>query len=99
MTYSIANASFGYIFFEGWTRAETEHLLDLCGRFDLRFTVIQDRWDRATHPRAKSIEDLKVTKDFINLQIFSHDIRTPKQYIVHIIQFLKGAVLWHSRKT
>jgi len=44
---------------EGWTRAETEHLLDLCGRFDLRFTVIQDRWDRATYPKPKSIEDLK----------------------------------------
>ena len=46
--------------FTGWTRAETEHLLDLCGRFDLRFTVIQDRWDRTTYPKPKSIEDLKV---------------------------------------
>ena len=49
----------------GWTRAETEHLLDLCGRFDLRFTVIQDRWDRVTYPKSKSIEDLKVGMQLI----------------------------------
>ena len=59
-TWAAQNYALHIIFFEGWTRAETEHLLDLCGRFDLRFTVIQDRWDRATHPKAKSIEDLKV---------------------------------------
>ncbi len=44
---------------EGWTRGETDHLLDLCRRFDLRFTVIQDRWDRETFKTPRSIEDLK----------------------------------------
>ena len=53
----------------GWTRAETEHLLDLCGRFDLRFTVIQDRWDRTTYPKPKSIEDLKVSLFLIFLLV------------------------------
>lgn len=44
---------------EGWTRKETEHLLDLCGRLDLRFPVIHDRWDRETFKTERSIEDLK----------------------------------------
>lgn len=28
----------------GWSRAETDYLLDLCRRFDLRFLVIADRY-------------------------------------------------------
>merc|ERR1719273_2778450 len=44
---------------EGWTRSETDHLLDLCNRFDLRFPVIHDRWDRSTYKSPRSIEDLK----------------------------------------
>ena len=31
-----------------WTRAETDHLIDLCKRFDLRFIIIQDRWGQGT---------------------------------------------------
>jgi DNA methyltransferase 1-associated protein 1 len=44
---------------DGWTRAETDHLLDLCSRFDLRFPVIQDRWDRGQFKTLRSVEDLK----------------------------------------
>ena len=44
---------------EGWTKPETDHLLDLCNRFDLRFPVIHDRWDRTTYKTARTIEDLK----------------------------------------
>ena len=44
---------------EGWTRQETDHLLDLCYRFDLRFTVVHDRWDRESFKKKRSIEDLK----------------------------------------
>lgn len=43
---------------EWWTRAETDHLFDLCRRFDLRFGVIKDRWEIAKYPE-RSIEDLK----------------------------------------
>lgn len=42
----------------GWTRAETDHLFDLCRRFDLRFIIIKDRWDCTKFP-ARSVEDLK----------------------------------------
>ena len=43
---------------EDWSQAETDHLIDLCQRFDLRFIVIHDRWDRAAF-RDRSVEDLK----------------------------------------
>lgn len=43
---------------EGWSKAETEHLFDLCRRFDLRFPVMQDRWDRVKFAD-RSVEDLK----------------------------------------
>ncbi|KAL5259325.1 hypothetical protein ACHWQZ_G009685 [Mnemiopsis leidyi] len=42
----------------GWTRANTDHLIDLANRFDLRFIVMQDRWDKQTHG-ARTVEDLK----------------------------------------
>ncbi|RXN01358.1 hypothetical protein EOD39_7043 [Acipenser ruthenus] len=43
---------------EGWTKAETDHLFDLCKRFDLRFIVIHDRYDHQQF-RKRSVEDLK----------------------------------------
>lgn len=42
----------------GWTRAETDHLFDLCRRFDLRFIVVHDRWDKKKFG-IRSVEDLK----------------------------------------
>lgn len=47
-----------HLHLDSWTRAETDHLMDMCRRFDLRFIVIHDRWDRATFP-TRSVEDLK----------------------------------------
>ena len=43
---------------EGWTRQETDHLFDLCKRFDVRFIVVHDRWDKQRF-RQRSVEDLK----------------------------------------
>jgi len=42
----------------GWTRQETDHLMDLASRFDLRFIVMADRWDSNTYS-PRSVEDLK----------------------------------------
>ena len=44
---------------ENWTKAETDHLIDLCKRFDLRFIIIQDRWNREAFSTPRSVEDLK----------------------------------------
>jgi len=43
---------------ETWTKAETDHLMDLARRFDLRFIVMKDRWDRERFSD-RSVEDLK----------------------------------------
>lgn len=41
-----------------WSKAQTDHLFDLARRFDLRFVVMADRWDRANFG-IKTVEDLK----------------------------------------
>ncbi|KAJ8866015.1 hypothetical protein PR048_033539 [Dryococelus australis] len=43
---------------DSWSRQETDHLFDLCRRFDLRFIVVHDRWDRLQF-QDRSVEDLK----------------------------------------
>lgn len=47
-----------YLHDDGWTKAETDHLFDLCKRFDLRFVVITDRYDHQLYKK-RSAEDLK----------------------------------------
>ncbi|XP_022650406.1 DNA methyltransferase 1-associated protein 1-like [Varroa jacobsoni] len=41
-----------------WTKAETDYLFDMARRFDLRFIIIKDRWDRKTY-QDRSVEDIK----------------------------------------
>ena len=43
---------------DNWTKQETDYLFDMCKRFDLRFIVINDRWDRDSYSN-RSVEDLK----------------------------------------
>ncbi|KAL5487368.1 hypothetical protein EMCRGX_G019960 [Ephydatia muelleri] len=43
---------------ETWTKEETDHLFELCRRFDLRFIIIQDRFDGGRFQK-RTIEDLK----------------------------------------
>eukprot|EP00826_Nyctotherus_ovalis_P049573 TRINITY_DN6005_c0_g3_i1.p1 TRINITY_DN6005_c0_g3~~TRINITY_DN6005_c0_g3_i1.p1 ORF type:complete len:541 (+),score=206.40 TRINITY_DN6005_c0_g3_i1:109-1731(+) len=42
----------------GWTKEETDRLWDLCERYDLRFIVVQDRFNMGTAQK-RSIEELK----------------------------------------
>ena len=44
---------------DAWSRQETDALFDLCRRFDCRFIVVQDRWDRQRFSAPRSVEDLK----------------------------------------
>lgn len=41
-----------------WSKQQTDHLFDLARRFDLRFVVMADRWDKSTYTN-KTVEDLK----------------------------------------
>lgn len=56
LSYSDAEYS-EHLLCDGWTRTETDTLLELCHRFDLRWPVIHDRWP--SHLTSRSIEDLK----------------------------------------
>ncbi|XP_013790926.1 DNA methyltransferase 1-associated protein 1-like [Limulus polyphemus] len=47
-----------HLMIDSWARQETDHLFDLCRRFDLRFIVVHDRWDKIRYPN-RSVEDLK----------------------------------------
>lgn len=60
---------------DSWTRQETDHLFDLCKRFDLRFIVIHDRWDREKHPN-RSVEDLK--ERYYNICNILTKVRAPQ---------------------
>ena len=50
-----------YLLDNSWSKAETDHLIDLCDRYDLRFYIINDRWDSNEYPHLKprSIDELK----------------------------------------
>ncbi|CAO1320097.1 unnamed protein product [Diamesa hyperborea] len=41
-----------------WNKAQTDHLFDLAQRFDTRFMIMTDRWERDKHG-IKTAEDLK----------------------------------------
>lgn len=47
-----------------WSKAETDYLLRMCRKFDLRFIVIQDQWDKTTY-KNRSVEDIKDRYYFI----------------------------------
>lgn len=63
---------------DDWSREETDHLMDLARRFDLRFIIMADRYDAPRFTK-RSVEDIKdryykicgilgkVIKFFINL--------------------------------
>ncbi|CAF1323639.1 unnamed protein product [Didymodactylos carnosus] len=41
-----------------WSRDETDYLMDMCKQFDLRFIIIQDRWNDVQY-KERSVEDIK----------------------------------------
>ncbi|XP_019868885.1 DNA methyltransferase 1-associated protein 1 [Aethina tumida] len=47
-----------YLKCDGWTKEETDHLMDLAHRFDLRFIVMADRYDSEKFQK-RSVEDIK----------------------------------------
>ncbi|XP_005103965.1 DNA methyltransferase 1-associated protein 1 [Aplysia californica] len=60
---------------ENWTRQETDHMFDLCKRFDVRFIIVHDRWDRDKY-RDHSVEDLK--ERYYNVCNILSKVRAPQ---------------------
>lgn len=76
-----------------WTKQQTDHLFDLARRYDLRFVIMADRWDRANYG-TKTVEDLKeryyevvsiLTK--VNVQEATYRARHKQ---IHFFQQVKG---------
>lgn len=44
-----------YLQHESWTKAETDYLMQMCKKYDLRFVVIEDRWEKTN----RTVEELK----------------------------------------
>lgn len=45
---------------ENWTKEETDHLFELCQMYDLRFFVVQDRWEpQKFQGKSRTIDELK----------------------------------------
>ncbi|ESO12570.1 hypothetical protein HELRODRAFT_62417 [Helobdella robusta] len=61
---------------DAWTRQETDHLFSLCKRFDLRFVIVHDRWNRERYPHKRSIEDLK--ERYYAICHILHKLRNPQ---------------------
>ncbi|KAK2724387.1 DNA methyltransferase 1-associated protein 1-like [Artemia franciscana] len=47
-----------FLLSDNWTKAETDHLMELGKKFDLRFVIMRDRWDREKY-QDRTVEDLK----------------------------------------
>jgi DNA methyltransferase 1-associated protein 1 len=53
---------------EGWTKEETDYLLELCQEFGLRWIVIADRWDDSpATPRAKENTEPRASTDAMDV--------------------------------
>ncbi|KAL2535217.1 SWR1-complex protein 4 [Forsythia ovata] len=67
-----------YLVDPAWTKEETDRLFDLCERFDLRFTVIADRF-----PSSKTVEELKNRFYSVSRAILIARAPSPGDVIVH----------------
>ncbi|KDN49912.1 hypothetical protein K437DRAFT_233722 [Tilletiaria anomala UBC 951] len=69
---------------DDWTKDETDYLIDICSAYDLRFTVIGDRYEWPGKQR--TIEDLKaryyaICRRLIRSRISTDDIETRQQLL------------------
>lgn len=58
-----------FLICDQWTKEETDYLIEMCTKFDLRFIVIHDRWDKKKYPTPRTVEDLKERYYYIYNQL------------------------------
>lgn len=58
-----------FLLCDQWTKEETDYLMQMCSRFDLRFIVIHDRWDKNRFKTERTVEDLKERYYFVHNQL------------------------------
>ncbi|KAI9495767.1 hypothetical protein BDB00DRAFT_192475 [Zychaea mexicana] len=67
-----------YLSDSDWSKDETDYLFQLCRRFDLRFPVIEDRYNFAN--KSRSIEDLKDRYYTVQRKLIKARPHTPGEY-------------------
>ena len=82
--FALTHGSNGGTTDEDWSKDETDYLIDICTEYDLRFTVIADRYEWPGKQR--SIEDLKaryyaICRRLIRSRISTEDIETRQQLL------------------
>lgn len=86
--YSYSNEEYSqHLKDDGWSKEETDYLIDLCQKYDLRFVVIADRWDWPASPnKHRSMEDLKaryyaICRRLIRSRISVEDMESRQQLL------------------
>lgn len=75
---------------DNWTRSETDHMMELAKRFDMRFVVMHDRWNRDRFPK-RSVEDLK--ERYYNIS--NTLIRVSSNLAYHAV-YRNGSISFHN---
>ncbi|KAL0093960.1 Swr1 complex subunit Swc4 [Phycomyces blakesleeanus] len=74
-----------------WTKEETEYLFSLCRQYDLRFPIIEDRYDL---PKPRTMEDLKDRYYSVSRKLFKErptlDNNTDRQTLIQQYSFDKS---------
>lgn len=52
-----------YLASDSWTKSETDQLLELARRFELRWAVIHDRWIEMFHPQSTNSDEMRKIED------------------------------------
>ena len=69
-------------FDQEWSREETDHLFDLLARFDLRFLVAHDRWERE---KTRTVEEMKSRYYAIARRLIEARADNPEEAATHPI--------------
>ena len=69
-------------FDQDWSREETDYLFDLLARFDLRFLVVHDRWDRE---KERTVEEMKDRYYAIARKLLEARADNPEEAAAHPI--------------
>ncbi|OAD78316.1 Homeodomain-like DNA binding domain-containing transcription factor [Phycomyces blakesleeanus NRRL 1555(-)] len=79
------------MYYPEWTKEETEYLFSLCRQYDLRFPIIEDRYDL---PKPRTMEDLKDRYYSVSRKLFKErpalDNNTDRQTLIQQYSFDKS---------
>jgi DNA methyltransferase 1-associated protein 1 len=81
-----------YLRVDGWSKEETDHMMQLAQRFDLRFIIMADRYDTEKFPK-RTVEDIKdryykICGVISKVVTLTHDYITSVYYIFILYEYI-----------